>query len=43
MVNPFFKKIKFYERLSLYSFIIDAISHSKIKNETEYSLSIGIT
>ena len=43
MVKPFFKKIKFYERPSLYSFIIDAINHNTMKNDTEYSLSIGIT
>ena len=44
MVKPFFKKIKFYELLpSLYSFIIDAINHNIMKNDTEYSLSIGIT
>ena len=44
MVKPFFKKIKFYELLpSLYSFIIDAINHNTMKNDTEYSLSIGIT
>ena len=44
MAKPFFKKINFYELLlSLYSFIIDAINHNKIKNDTEYSLSIGIT
>ena len=44
MGKSFSKKIKFYELLlSLYSFIIDAINHSKIKNDTENSLSIGIT
>ena len=44
MVQPFFKKIKFYELLlSLYSFIIDAINHNTMKNDTEYSPSIGIT
>ena len=44
MGRPFFKKIKFYEiLLFLYSFIIDAINHSTMKNDTEYSLSIGIT
>ena len=44
MVKPFFKIIKFYELLpSLYSFIIDAINHNTMKNDTEYSLSIGIT
>ena len=44
MVKPFFKKIKFYELLpSLYSFIIVAINHNTMKNDTEYSLSIGIT
>ena len=44
MGKPFFKKIKFYELLlSLYSLIIDAINNSTMKNDTEYSLSIGIT
>ena len=44
MVKPFFKKIKFYELLpSLYSFIIDAINHNTMINDTEYSLLIEIT
>ena len=44
MVKPFFKRIKFYELLlSLYSFIIVVINHNTMKNDTEYSLSIGIT
>ena len=44
MIKPFFKKIKFYELLlSLYSFIIDAINHSTIKNDTDHALPIEIT
>ena len=41
--KTFFKKIKFYERPSLYSLMIDAINHNTMKNDTEYSLSIEIT
>ena len=44
MGKPSSKKIKFYELLlSLNSFIIDTINHITIKNDTEYSISIGIT